>query len=350
MVTIKLAHQLGSSQQPTTTGSAALDDYERQMKRKRSFSQSPQRCSVGFTNPQLRHRYAEGPGQDDEADQVGNHALQDYQMQLMLLKQRDQEQTRLMGARQEQDYNMALRPFISAPLSQPPKISTATTFNLDDVLGSTAIERLRSSANRERSSFPGFPYLPMKIRIEIWNILINTPRLVHLTTDKHGRLYSTAPVPVVLHINHESRTQALKSYILWGNTETTWLRSPSTQELIPGIFRGRTYLNCEIDIVSFGRDLENAYAVYVQARKPKLSDAHAKMIRRVAEEGDSAFWLAGEPVPWEGEVPDYEEIRKYAYPGVCNIYQSFPGIREFFISAPGLELADKVWLRIGVQD
>jgi len=55
-----------------------------------------------------------------------------------------------------------------------------------------------------------FQELPAELRIAIWTLLIE-PRVVPIV-ESNGQVYSTCPVPVILHICHESRQIGLKFY------------------------------------------------------------------------------------------------------------------------------------------
>jgi 2EXR family len=55
-----------------------------------------------------------------------------------------------------------------------------------------------------------FQKLPAELRIAIWTLLIQ-PRVVPIT-ESNGQVYSTCPVPAILHICHESRQIGLKVY------------------------------------------------------------------------------------------------------------------------------------------
>ncbi|KAF4629675.1 hypothetical protein G7Y89_g8470 [Cudoniella acicularis] len=82
------------------------------------MSQGPDGGSIAnYYNPgDIGPNGMRGPG--NQANGTGNHALQDYQMQLMLLEQ--QNKKRLMMARQEQDSMAMPRPDGSAPAAMGP--------------------------------------------------------------------------------------------------------------------------------------------------------------------------------------------------------------------------------------
>jgi len=78
--------------------------------------------------------------------------------------------------------------------------------------------------------------------------------------------------------------------------------------------------------VSFGRNIALAHHLYDDvpgSRFSNLSDAHAKMIKRVAEEGDSPFWGNN---AWDSDT--------------YSIFTHFPEIEEFLITAPGFGLGE----------
>lgn len=65
-------------------------------------------------------------------------------------------------------------------------------------------------------TFHSFGKLPAELRTKIWKLCLPGPRLVDFQLK--GQLFkcaaSSEPVPVILHINHESRVEGLKQYKL----------------------------------------------------------------------------------------------------------------------------------------
>lgn len=92
--------------------------------------------------------------------------------------------------------------------------------------------------------FPRFTHLPPELRLKIWLLTLPPPRLVPLTytsttsttsPPSSRGCTSRAPIPVALHINHESRVLALSYYKLsFGLSGSTSISpSPSPSPAIP---------------------------------------------------------------------------------------------------------------------
>lgn len=86
-----------------------------------------------------------------------------------------------------------------------------------------------SSKPANTESFHLFSRLPGEIRLQIWSLILSTPRTIELNCDieihsNTGRGYAKSfttktPIPPLLHVNHESRYEALKVYTAHFNTE-----------------------------------------------------------------------------------------------------------------------------------
>jgi hypothetical protein len=109
------------------------------------------------------------------------------------------------------------------------------------------------------SSPPGFtlfPDLPLELRLKIWSFITPGPRIVSikykgLSFYSIGKGFSAAagwrspdPVPIVLHICRESRTEALKSYQLAFGSY---------------LHPGRIYFDFSKDTLRFGNSQGDAY-------------------------------------------------------------------------------------------
>jgi hypothetical protein len=109
------------------------------------------------------------------------------------------------------------------------------------------------------SSPPGFtlfPDLPLELRLKIWSFITPGPRTVSikykgLSFYSIGKGFSAAagwrspdPVPIVLHICRESRTEALKSYQLAFGSY---------------LHPGRIYFDFSKDTLRFGNSQGDAY-------------------------------------------------------------------------------------------
>lgn len=89
-----------------------------------------------------------------------------------------------------------------------------------------------------RQTFTCFERLPLKLRLIIWKNALPGPRIVEVLYDhSSGKCWSTCPIPLVLQVNHESRTFPQKSY-----------------KRRFGTFRARpmTWFNAEIDQINIG--------------------------------------------------------------------------------------------------
>lgn len=71
------------------------------------------------------------------------------------------------------------------------------------------------------STFDLFPALPVEIRLKVWSLLLSIPRTVRCTQkkarrnafpDDHIAWYTDTPPPPLLHVNRESRYEALAIY------------------------------------------------------------------------------------------------------------------------------------------
>jgi hypothetical protein len=105
-------------------------------------------------------------------------------------------------------------------------------------------------------SFTLFQNLPLELRLKIWALIAPPPRTVSIkykrfSINRVGKGFSAAggwtspdPVPIILHICEESRTEALKSY-----------------QLAFGIYRhsGTIYFDFSKDTLRFGNSQGDAY-------------------------------------------------------------------------------------------
>ncbi|KAF7876615.1 hypothetical protein EAF04_001701 [Stromatinia cepivora] len=67
------------------------------------------------------------------------------------------------------------------------------------------------------SDFHQFQYLPKEIRLQIWSKLIPPPRIIQLSSRENPHnspLVSLTKPPILLSINHESRTLGFSTYSL----------------------------------------------------------------------------------------------------------------------------------------
>ncbi|EAW10137.1 2EXR domain-containing protein [Aspergillus clavatus NRRL 1] len=71
------------------------------------------------------------------------------------------------------------------------------------------------------TTFHLFPLLPPELRLRIWSLLLSTPRNIpiacqrgiHPNSRRFARFFTTPTLPPpLLHVNHESRTEALRIY------------------------------------------------------------------------------------------------------------------------------------------
>jgi 2EXR family len=88
-------------------------------------------------------------------------------------------------------------------------------------------------------TFTLFPNLPTEIQRKIYKHMMPGPRNVHLTFRKHNSmlLKSSSPIPVLLHLNRDARTEALKTYRLSFGTDK---------------YDAKVYFCPEIDTLYFG--------------------------------------------------------------------------------------------------
>lgn len=96
-------------------------------------------------------------------------------------------------------------------------------------------------------TFTLFPNLPTEIKRKIYRHMMPGPRSVHLTFRKHNTnfLKSSTPIPVLLHLNRDARSEALKTYQLYFGTS----KNPS-----------KVYFNPKIDTLYFG--LVERFAIF----------------------------------------------------------------------------------------
>ncbi|KAH8602948.1 hypothetical protein B0O99DRAFT_604744 [Bisporella sp. PMI_857] len=106
-----------------------------------------------------------------------------------------------------------------------------------------------SSDNLAATSFTSFPLLPYEIRLRIWEFIAPGPRTVQVSYHANYKQFngrasaafdgwiSKTPIPTILHICHESRVEALKSFQL---AFGTYFHKPTI------------YLNFDMDTVLFG--------------------------------------------------------------------------------------------------
>ncbi|RHZ67379.1 2EXR domain-containing protein [Aspergillus thermomutatus] len=71
----------------------------------------------------------------------------------------------------------------------------------------------------DTSNFHFFPLLPPEIRLRIWSFVLSTPRIIpiergiHPTSRRYAQAFtSPVPNPVLLRVNHEARSEALRAY------------------------------------------------------------------------------------------------------------------------------------------
>lgn len=102
--------------------------------------------------------------------------------------------------------------------------------------------------------FTIFERLPAELRLMIWELAIqdNRSRVLEVEwSEKHRRAYVRTPVPSLLHVNQESREEALKSVELWEQNQYVGAES---QLSIPNPLRA--YIDYSSDVLyissSFG--------------------------------------------------------------------------------------------------
>lgn len=115
-------------------------------------------------------------------------------------------------------------------------------------------------------TFHPFRHLPAEIRLQIWDIVLRDPQYLELRcrrhtsspgrSDYHWHWYTVSPIPAVLHVCFESRTEALKVYqphLLNINQKTVPLLKATSRGKYSNHQRarntGRVYLNLERDMV-----------------------------------------------------------------------------------------------------
>ena len=96
------------------------------------------------------------------------------------------------------------------------------------------------------TTFHLFPNLPIEIRLKIWSFDLSIPRTVTIScirepiirgAQRTAKVWSTdTPMPVLLHVNRESRYEALSIY-------TPYFTTPSSPRPI--------YLSFSLDVVKF---------------------------------------------------------------------------------------------------
>jgi hypothetical protein len=118
------------------------------------------------------------------------------------------------------------------------------------------------------TTFTLFPELPFELRLKCWSFVAPGPRRVHI---KYQTKYNTTnaravvafsgwtspdPAPVILHICHESREEALKSYQLsFGSVFS----------------EARVYFNFSIDTLCFGATPESPTIIDTRWSPPGAS-------------------------------------------------------------------------------
>jgi len=129
---------------------------------------------------------------------------------------------------------------------------------------------------------PSFPKLPPELRVRIWSYNLPGPRIVSIrcgapspsqpscsSQSRRSRgCTSPAPIPVNLHICHESRTEALKTYTLAFGIA----RQP-----------GQVYFDFERDVLYFGpRDGYMASEAQFRTALTLIDPAELAAVRRLA--------------------------------------------------------------------
>jgi hypothetical protein len=97
-------------------------------------------------------------------------------------------------------------------------VSTIDLYTLLNELPDPAIQLSPQPISPPLKAFTCFNKLSTEIRDLIWYHTLPGPRLIHLNAGPLGRkerhLFRPPPLPIVLHVNHESRSIALKHYHL----------------------------------------------------------------------------------------------------------------------------------------
>jgi hypothetical protein len=127
---------------------------------------------------------------------------------------------------------------------------------------------MATNAQAQLQSFTLFPYLPLELRLKVWVYMV-TPRIVTLHSQgKYDELHlikntqamwwtSPNPVPTILHICHESREEALKSYqrLFKPNDHQAAIYFDFSRDTLRiGITRSEYYLTEDTSWFSTGRD------------------------------------------------------------------------------------------------
>jgi 2EXR family len=139
--------------------------------------------------------------------------------------------------------------------------------------------------------FTLFPKLPKELRIKVWQFVAREPRIVevcqlqdsqyiaHATEDNNyewrnsGPFYSPTAIPVILHINRESRVIALENY----NLSVPHSSHPA-----------QIYYNPFVDILYFPAwCFQYDISCFETATRPEIKDT----IRRIAI--DNLIWFSG---------------------------------------------------------
>lgn len=172
---------------------------------------------------------------------------------------------------------------------------------------------------------PHFRNLAAEIRLLIWSMVIQTPRVIRLYGDEEtGQFRSTTCVPAVLHVNQESRTEALKTYVLWGAAYMSYDHIMGHNQTSEAALVGQIYLNYEVDILDVTYALPSTPNSNF-ARLLNITQPDRMKVKRMAAEGDSGFWKKEQTL----------------IGGVFT--KQFPNVQEFLVTAPGFVLDHGEW-------
>ena len=91
------------------------------------------------------------------------------------------------------------------------------TPDLQSLQDEASLESHTTPALSEETDFQLFPSLPIELRLKIWKLASQVPRLVEVRFPKNSLSHKhdfVSDPPAVLHTSHEAREEALKSYTL----------------------------------------------------------------------------------------------------------------------------------------
>jgi hypothetical protein len=130
----------------------------------------------------------------------------------------------------QQNMQQHANPFVQV-LAQAQALSEEYVGLMDDDLYSPPETEPELSA---ATTFHGFPHIPKELQVKIWKLLILPPRIIELVPKNitmtledeseitYERCVASVPHPVLLHVCHDSRFLAKKTYKLCLEEELKW--------------------------------------------------------------------------------------------------------------------------------